>query len=217
MNKRIRKRKCNHCKEFFIPDHRNVKRQKFCNKPQCRKESKKYSQHKWLNKEENKNYFKGKANVERVQRWRENYPKYWNRQNNSLNEKDLNKNKDNQCVNDLKTKTEVFQANLDKDAVKIDTLQDSFHENNLINQYDKLYLHFDTLQDSFKAQHLVLIGLIANLTDTTLQDDIVKTINSMRQIGLDIISYPNSTLKGEKYDFKTPNFASIDSPDSKTI
>jgi len=74
---RIRKKKCCHCKELFLPDPRNAKRQKFCTKPACRKASKSASQRKWLQKPENIGYFKGPENVRRVQQWRKDHPGYW--------------------------------------------------------------------------------------------------------------------------------------------
>ena len=74
---RIRKKKCCHCKELFLPDPRHAKRQKFCNKPACRRASKSASQRKWLQKPENVGYFKGPENVQRVQQWRKDHPGYW--------------------------------------------------------------------------------------------------------------------------------------------
>jgi len=60
-----------------VPDHRNRKRQKYCDRALCRKASKAASQKKWLSKPENKNYFCGSDNVKRVQEWRQNNPGYW--------------------------------------------------------------------------------------------------------------------------------------------
>jgi hypothetical protein len=48
----IRKRKCPYCKTFFHPDHRNVTRQRYCSKPDCRQASKVDSQHRWWHKPE---------------------------------------------------------------------------------------------------------------------------------------------------------------------
>ena len=75
--KRIKKKKCRNCKGLFISDHRNQTRQSYCRKPECKKASKAASQKKWLNKPENKNYFKGPDNVERVRQWRKKHPRYW--------------------------------------------------------------------------------------------------------------------------------------------
>lgn len=79
MVQRKRKRKCFNCHHFFTPDYRNVKRQKYCNRPECRKASKAASQHRWLQKKENCNYFRGDRNVHRVQQWRKKHPGYWRR------------------------------------------------------------------------------------------------------------------------------------------
>jgi hypothetical protein len=44
-----------------------------------RKTSKADSQRRWLQKEENRSYFRGPDHVERVQRWRETHAGYWRR------------------------------------------------------------------------------------------------------------------------------------------
>jgi hypothetical protein len=71
--------KCKKCRRLFIPDCRNKTRQKYCQKPECRKASKAASQKKWLNKPENINYFRGEVHVKRVQEWREHHPGYFKR------------------------------------------------------------------------------------------------------------------------------------------
>ncbi|AOY57287.1 conserved uncharacterized protein [Desulfococcus multivorans] len=73
---RNRKKKCRHCGKLFLPDPRNVKHQKFCRDPECRKASKSASQRKWLQKPENLGYFRGPVNVRRVQEWRKDHPGY---------------------------------------------------------------------------------------------------------------------------------------------
>jgi len=77
--KRIKKKKCSHCRQLFVPDPRNFDRQKYCRKPACRAASKSASQKKWLSKPENRNYFKGPENAERVREWRKKNPGYWKR------------------------------------------------------------------------------------------------------------------------------------------
>jgi hypothetical protein len=99
----IKKIKCCNCNELFIPDPRNVKRQKYCRKPECRIASKKASQRCWLAKPENQGYFSGPENVKRVQQWREDHPGYWRgkRKNNQdalqdpLNSQPTENNTDN--------------------------------------------------------------------------------------------------------------------------
>ena len=73
----IKRKKCRNCNTLFRPDPRNIKRQKYCSKPQCRKASKAASQQRWLQKPENQNHFRGAENVIRVQQWREANPGYW--------------------------------------------------------------------------------------------------------------------------------------------
>jgi hypothetical protein len=73
----IKRKKCRNCKELFIPDPRNAKRQKYCHKSECRKASKATSQRRWLQKPENQDYFCGPDNVKRVQLWRQANPGYW--------------------------------------------------------------------------------------------------------------------------------------------
>lgn len=77
--KRRGARKCKHCRTLFLPDYRNRDRQEYCNKPGCRQAYKKESQRRWLAKPENRNHFKGSANVIRVQQWRKRHPGYWRR------------------------------------------------------------------------------------------------------------------------------------------
>ncbi len=77
MPKRKRKRKCLHCRTFFHPDYRNRRHQTYCSMPECRKASKHASQRRWVAKPENCGYFKGSANVQRVQEWRAMNPGYW--------------------------------------------------------------------------------------------------------------------------------------------
>ena len=69
--------KCLHCREFFVPCPNNRRTQRYCSKAACRKASKIAAQAKWLNKPQNRCYFRGPENVERVRRWREHHPGYW--------------------------------------------------------------------------------------------------------------------------------------------
>jgi len=73
------KRKCKHCQTFFAPDPRNVRRQRYCAQPACRQASKAASQHRWLQKPGNRDYFTGPTHVERVRQWRRVHPGYWRR------------------------------------------------------------------------------------------------------------------------------------------
>jgi len=77
--KRIKKKKCRHCRRLFVPDPRNQDRQEYCQKKLCRQASRIASQKKWLNKPENENYFQGPEHGERVREWRKKNPGYWKR------------------------------------------------------------------------------------------------------------------------------------------
>jgi hypothetical protein len=75
--------KCLHCREFFIPCPNSRQTQRYCAKLGCRKASKAAAQAKWLNKPQNRFYFRGPENVERVQCWRERHPGYWRKKRSS--------------------------------------------------------------------------------------------------------------------------------------
>jgi hypothetical protein len=77
----IKKKICRNlnCKNLFFPKPHNATRQEYCRKPECRRASKVDSQKRWAEKPENRNYFCGPTNVERVQEWRKNHPGYWRR------------------------------------------------------------------------------------------------------------------------------------------
>jgi hypothetical protein len=64
------KPKCLHCNDEYCCDPRNFGRQKYCAKPDCRRASKAASQRQWLSRPENRDYFRGAENSERVRLWR---------------------------------------------------------------------------------------------------------------------------------------------------
>ena len=76
MAKRIRRRKCKNCRELFLPDHRNRKKQRYCSGKVCKAASKKDSNDRWRHKKENREYFSGPVEVARVQEWRKHNPDY---------------------------------------------------------------------------------------------------------------------------------------------
>ena len=69
-------RKCLNCGDIFDPDCRNVGRQHYCSKPECRRASKAAAQAAWLAKPQNSDYFSGPTQVARVQAWRAANPGY---------------------------------------------------------------------------------------------------------------------------------------------
>ena len=148
--KRARRRKCRCCHELFRPDPRNLRHQRYCSKPSCRRASHAASQGRWLAKAENRDYFRGADNVARVQAWRREHSGYWRQRKASLG------------------------AALQDDCQPqvIDTASNSARL---------------ALQEIISAQPLVLMGLIAHVTGSALQDDIATTSHRLLQLGQDIL------------------------------
>jgi hypothetical protein len=71
--KKNKRRRCPSCQKLFYPHPRTRLLQKYCPEPQCRAASKKASQRRWLQKPENRDYFRGSQHVSRVQAWREQH------------------------------------------------------------------------------------------------------------------------------------------------
>lgn len=153
MARRKIKHKCRNCGELFYPDHRNIKKQKYCSKVQCRAASKKASNDRWRQKEENREYCSGPQEVARVQEWRKLNPGYGS-----------------------------------KAQKKRNALQDHLNAETPVNQDETGILRSTALQDYLNRQSPVIIGLIAKLTENTLQDDIARTITNMGQLGHDILN-----------------------------
>ena len=74
---RRRRRRCLHCNELYTPDPRTADRQRHCSKPECKCASKAKAQARWRAKPQNRSYFSGPDQVERVRRWRGANPGYW--------------------------------------------------------------------------------------------------------------------------------------------
>jgi len=71
--------KCLCCKELFVPDCRHRRGQAYCSKPVCKRASRAASQQRWLAKPEQKAWWQGEWNVQRVRDWRAQHPGYWRR------------------------------------------------------------------------------------------------------------------------------------------
>lgn len=74
---RYRRRKCIHCRNWFLPQARNAHHQRFCARPCCRHASRRLSQSRWRRR--NPDYFRGADAAERVRSWRRSHPGYWRR------------------------------------------------------------------------------------------------------------------------------------------
>ena len=158
----IKRKRCKHCHKLFVPDPRNKSRQLFCRKTDCRKASKADSQQRWRQKPDNRDYFRGPENVQRVQRWREANPGYWCKKPN-------------------------FSRSALQDPLTVQPIENNSNNFDFANY---------ALQDLLIVQPSVIIGIIAQLTGSALQDDIAMAARRMQQFGDDIL---NPQLKGGRH------------------
>lgn len=156
----VQKRKCLHCKMFFHPDHRNVARQRYCSKLECRKVSKTDSQRRWLQKPENLDHFKDDVHVQRVQQWRLDHPGYWRRK--------------------------APKGTPETHALQETLMPQPFENKEVESSLEKSAK--SALQDSLSLQPTLIIGLISHLTGLALQEDIAIAMRRLQQLGHDISS-----------------------------
>lgn len=149
-----RRRQCRHCRELFRPDPRNLRHQRFCSKPPCRRASKAESQRRWLAKPDNRDYFRGPDNVERVRAWRSAHPGYWRRSSPHT----------------------------------ASALQEHSLTQPTENHNESASLMNAPLQELSRAQPLILMGLIAQLTGATLQEDIASASRRLQHLANDILN-----------------------------
>ena len=179
---------CQNCKRVFHPDHRNVTRQRFCSKPECRHASKVDSQQRWRQKPENVDYFRGSDNVKRVQLWRQANPGYWRRK--------------------------PPEVSADPDALQ-ETLTAQAMETQALSEGGEKPVQ-DALQDSFFLQPTILVGLIAQLTGCALQEDIALMARQLQQLGRDILN-GSPHAPGGSPDAHTPDLFGQAAPRAAAI
>jgi hypothetical protein len=162
----IQQSNCQNCKRVFHPDHRNVTRQRFCSKPECRHASKVDSQQRWRQQPDNLDYFKGSVHVERVQQWRREHPGYWRRQ-----------------APEVLTEPDALQDSFMPQEMETQSLSEEVEQPEAGDETPEP----DALQDSFFLQSTVLVGLIAQLSGLALQEDIALMARRLQQLGRDIL------------------------------
>jgi hypothetical protein len=167
--------KCLHCKKLFVPDYRNRGRQRYCSATPCQRASKHRSQARWLNQPQNRDYFCGPEHVRRVQQWRAEHPGYWRRQSPKPRP-----TLQEACSEQVAGPQELVP----KEAPPVSR---------------------PALQELCQVQTPLLVGLIAQFTDTALQEDIVAHTRRLIARGQDILDQPARRLtKGNTvYDAKT--------------
>lgn len=175
--RRKRTRACCHCREEFVPDRRNRDRQRYCGRKECRAASKAASQRRWLNKPENRNYFRGEHHTERVRKWRQKHPGYWK----SSRKKSTSAPKEESSTQDVDNQ----QFKSSRDLVTED----------------------QPLQDLSGAQLVVLVGLISMITGSTLQDHIAEILRRLEDRGRDVLGMGLGTERERttSYDYQTPD------------
>ena len=163
--------KCLHCRTLFVPDARNRERQKYCSGAACRQASQQASQRRWTSKPENRDYFRGPAHVRRVQQWRKEHPGYWKRRSPK--------------PRPALQETCPLQSP-PAQSVATAPLPDPYPP---------------ALQDLCRVQTPLLVGLIAQFSDTALQEDIVTFARRLIAKGQTILDQPSRRLtKGNTYD-----------------
>ena len=94
-------------------------------------------------------------------------------------------------------------------------LQDDLIAQVIEKQEQKPAPEQQALQEIITSQPVVLIGLIAHLTGSTLQDDIVRTGRKLRELGEDLLHEPN--LTGEHHAIPSHSSAGTFTPDTGPI
>jgi hypothetical protein len=163
----VGQRKCCHCNQFFKPDPRHRERQRYCAGPECRRASKAASQQRWLDRPENRDYFRGPENVERVRVWRAVNPGYGKR---------------------ARRKQAALQEMMN---AQVTPVQEPAARDEAV-----------ALQETWRAQPPLLVGLIAHLTGTALQEDMAPVMRRLITRGQALLE-PNP----KNHDRKTPSLS----------
>jgi hypothetical protein len=184
---RERRRTCSNCGESFTPDARNARHQRYCSQPPCRAASKRASQAKWLSKEENRHYHRGPAAVARVQAWRQAHPGYSQRKTGAPTA----------AVSPPVVASPVpltAPLPVPASATPVSAVPLAGHASDPA-PHPPLQEHVGAplqdvfgppLQEVLASQPAVLIGLIAHLWDSALQEDIATALTRLIQLGHDI-------------------------------
>jgi hypothetical protein len=164
MNSDHRHGKCLHCRKLFRADYRNRSRQQYCAAPECQKASKQASQKRWLSKPENRDYFRGVDQVRRVQEWRRAHPGY-----GKGRRRQPRRALQDSCSAQLLLSQSIINPELRTSRPPPPP----------------------ALQDICQVQTPLLVGLIAQFTDATLQEDIARYTRRLIAKGQDILDQPS--------------------------
>jgi len=73
---KIKKKKCEHCNSYFIPDKYNHHNQTYCTSVECQHASRIASHRKYRRKDKNRTSEKRQKESERVKKWQKTHPNY---------------------------------------------------------------------------------------------------------------------------------------------
>lgn len=197
----IKQCKCANCDQLFRPDSRNAWHQRYCGASACRAASKAASQRRWLGKPENRDYFRGPEQVERVREWRKAHPGYSQRTKASTapNAPATAAAPTAPARGDAPTAPTVPSAASApavpavpaapvvaplQDVVPIQVF-DAQRQSGLKVGAESSAPR--ALQELLQQQPVVLIGLLAHLSASTLQDDIALAGQRLLQLGQDVL------------------------------
>ncbi len=169
--------KCLHCGTIFFPDPRNRHHQRFCSQPACRQASKRESQRRWVARPENRDYFRGPDQAARVQAWRRAHPGYWRRRSPKAPD----------ALQDLCPKQPPPPQ-----SVATSEISD---------------LSGPALQDLCQAQLPLMLGLISQIVDSPLQEDILPVARRLIAKGQDLLDHPAGRPRSPtpgSHDLQTP-------------
>ena len=184
--KRRRRRKCQCCRELYMPNARHLHDQTYCTKLECRHAGKLASHRRWYLSEKGREYRDPEENKRRVREWRKEHPKYWRH-------------------------TDKGPAGALPDTKKSELVD---------NKEVAPSLKGGALQDVNFLQPALVVGLMAQLTGSALQDTIAETSRRLVLLGQDILGIrPGSNPKGGRRDGhrKTSSQSSASTADSPNV
>lgn len=197
--KRKRRRKCVQCARLYHPDPRNAYHQRYCPEPSCQAASRAHSRQRWLRKPENRDYHRGKQQVERVRAWRKAHPGYW-RKGRALQDVCSLQNADSKCIT-----LDLDSTVTDEVSAEVQPLQDGCSSQHADGQAIDQDLGSSApakttpLQDVCLAQVPLFVGLVSKLTGA-LPDDMGTIIANLDALGRTLLGKgPGFTSQGGQY------------------
>jgi hypothetical protein len=160
------RKRCRYCHRWFQPDSRVGDHQKACSKESCRKQRKKQSQKRWVNK--NPDYFKGR--YENTREWLKKHPGYLKKYRKTHPEY-VEKNRNQQRNRRVKRRNPEKKSSVD--------IQDTMKLQGVVRTEDSFKIPGVDIQDTIGTQLIVPVYVSDNLLGVDIQDDIYRASLSM--------------------------------------